>query len=163
MNRPIENLGFFRERLQNQKVLRRAILAETSPGLFELAVPGGGGKRQGGDLRCENQELAERIVEKLKAKAADFPRPRTQCDQDGWWRIMWGADPPTDQNDHRRIGQHYGYLEVSIKRFCDERGLLYSRLAVLPSWPRRLRLRARGSSPSCQTQALAAAKLPKFR
>jgi hypothetical protein len=139
VDRPLEDLKYFRERLQSQRALKRALPIQTAPGVVELAVPAAG-KRAGGDVVCLNKTLAENAIEQLKA-APDFPRLRIAPDQDGW-RVVWGAALPTG-NDARKLGQFFGYTERSIKQYCDERGLLYSRLPVLPSWPRNLRLRVR--------------------
>ena len=108
------NYEYYRRRLANQILLRRAIKVKVTKGVYDLAVPCGY-KRKGGWVTCNERSLAEDAL-KILAKKKGFPNLRIEK-VDRCFLVWWGSEPPND--DGIEDGKFYGYKMKEIRGYMN--------------------------------------------
>jgi len=114
----LPNWDYFSERLEDRKLLTRAVPIVCDGMVLDLGVPLGG-TRLGGHVLLPTLRFCREAVRQLK-HLKGFPHLRIIKVDGGYpHRVEWG-EPEPDTEDEAVIGRHYGYSEVAIAKFVTE-------------------------------------------
>jgi Family of unknown function (DUF6302) len=122
--------AFYRDKLVEQDLLKKAVFLDVKADGESLAVPVGK-VRRGGMLEFSDKREARKAV-RLLAKHRGFSNARiveiSACEgiPDAYWQVRWGDAPPfdglgQDVSCNILLGIHYGYSDEAIAGFADSR------------------------------------------
>jgi len=111
-------LDYYRERLAEPELLKRAVPLDVEASASLLAVPAGKSRR-GGDIEFPDRSEAEKTLKLLKGLEG-FPNPRIDDEDEDYCLVRWGDPPPFNGCDYCdpmcaiALGLHYGYKDEAI-------------------------------------------------
>jgi hypothetical protein len=114
-----EQREWFRQRLDDKKLLDRAVrLIVDGRRFHDIAVPVGGSRR-GGEVACCSISWAKQVYRQLENKPG-FPHLRIEYSpyREACHSVVWGGLSP--ESGDRARGRFYGYRESVLGKYENE-------------------------------------------